>query len=501
MTNALLKSRLINLKDSGFFENLEIERGIEKEFFRVDKNGFISKKSHPESLGSALTNKLITTDFAEAQVELVTPVFKEINALYDYLLSLHIFVAQNIDKDEMLWPFSMPPQIKDESDINLGFYHQSNIGLLKHVYRKGLKVRYGPTMQCVSGMHYNFSIKKDSLSILTKSSIQNDIDEAYLGLIRNFKRLFWFVLLEFGQTNVVDSSFINNREHKLEKLNLSDMYLENATSLRMSDIGYQSKAQKGLNIKYNSLSGFLQKIRDAITIPYKEFDDLKLLDSDNEYQQISNGIIQIENEYYDSIRPKRSSADNTRPYDLLKRYGIEYLEVRGIDLFPNDITGISVHHMRFLDIVLIHCLINESPKITDDEKEKIDSNDIKVIYEGRNKKSNIYFNNQIINIEEARNNIVDELKLIASFLNNSESFEESIEHVINSIKGKLPSSSFHSDGINKAKENIEILRSNDSSNLVGIKKEAELSLDELRKIPKNSSEEMNEFVKNYNLEL
>ena len=501
MTNALLKSRLVNLKDSGFFENLEIERGIEKEFFRVDENGFVSKKSHPESLGSALTNKLITTDFAEAQVELVTPVFKEIDELYDYLLSLHIFVAQNIDENEMLWPFSMPPQIKDESDINLGFYHQSNIGLLKHVYRKGLKVRYGPTMQCVSGMHYNFSIKKDSLSILTKSSIQKDIDEAYLGLIRNFKRLFWFVLLEFGQTNVVDSSFINNREHKLEKLNSSDMYLENATSLRMSDIGYQSKAQKGLNIKYNSLSGFLQKIRDAITIPYKEFDDLGLLDSDNEYQQISNGIIQIENEYYDSIRPKRSSADNTRPYDLLKRYGIEYLEVRGIDLFPNDITGISVHHMRFLDIVLIHCLINESPKITDDEKEKIDSNDIKVIYEGRNKKSNIYFNNQIINIEEARNNIVDELKLIASFLNNSESFEESIEHVINSIKGKLPSSSFHSDGINKAKENIEILRSNDSSNLVGIKKEAELSLDELRKIPKNSSEEMNEFVKNYNLEL
>ena len=81
MTNALLKSRLVNLKDSGFFENLEIERGIEKEFFRVDENGFISKKSHPESLGSALTNKLITTDFAEAQVELVTPVFKEIDEL------------------------------------------------------------------------------------------------------------------------------------------------------------------------------------------------------------------------------------------------------------------------------------------------------------------------------------------------------------------------------------------------------------------------------------
>ena len=73
MTNALLKSRLENLKDSGFFKNLIIKRGIEKEFFRVDKEGSISKKPHPEALGSALTNKFITTDFAEAQVELVTP--------------------------------------------------------------------------------------------------------------------------------------------------------------------------------------------------------------------------------------------------------------------------------------------------------------------------------------------------------------------------------------------------------------------------------------------
>ena len=233
-------------------------------------------------------------------------------------------------------------------------------------------------MQCVSGMHYNFSINPDSLAFLTNSNHQVDIDEAYLGLIRNFKRLFWFVLLEFGQTNVVDKSFVNNREHKLEKLNSNDMYLLDATSLRMSDIGYQSKAQKDLNIKYNSLSGFLKKIKDAITVPYKDFEALGLLDSNNEYHQISNGIIQIENEYYDAIRPKRSSLNGLRPYNLLKEYGIEYLEVRGVDLLPDDITGTSVHHMQFLDIILIYCLIDQSPKISDDEKEKIDLNDSKV---------------------------------------------------------------------------------------------------------------------------
>ena len=501
MANGALKNKLAKLKDSGFFKNLTIMRGIEKEFFRINKNGYISKNFHPESLGSALTNRYITTDFAEAQVELVTPTFENINDLNDFLYSLHSYVAKNIDSNELLWPYSMPPEIKHESDINIGVYHQSNVGLLKHVYRKGLKVRYGSTMQCVSGMHYNFSLKPTSLYLLTNSNSQKSFDEAYLGLIRNFKRIFWFVLLEFGQTNVVNKSFVKGRKHILNKLNENDMYLENATSLRMSDIGYQSKAQKNLNIKYNSLSEFLNKIKKAMTVPFPEFEKQGLKDSNNEYQQISNGIIQIENEYYDAIRPKRSSINGLRPYNLLKEYGIEYLEVRGIDLLPDDITGTSVHHMQFLDIILIYCLIDQSPKISDDEKEKIDLNDSKVIYKGRDKDTNIDKNNRVVNINEARNEIIDDLKLVASFFENSESFIESIEYVIGSVKGKIPNNSFHSDGVKKAKENIKILRSNGSLNLDGIKKEAELSLNKLKEIPENTNEEMNEFVKNYNLKL
>ena len=170
MANGALKNKLAKLKDSGFFKNLTIMRGIEKEFFRINKNGYISKNFHPESLGSALTNRYITTDFAEAQVELVTPTFENINDLNDFLYSLHSYVAKNIDSNELLWPYSMPPEIKHESDINIGVYHQSNVGLLKHVYRRGLKVRYGSTMQCVSGMHYNFSLKPTSLYLLTNSN-------------------------------------------------------------------------------------------------------------------------------------------------------------------------------------------------------------------------------------------------------------------------------------------------------------------------------------------
>lgn len=501
MTNESLQDRLKKLKETSFFDNLIIKRGIEKEFFRVDSDGFISKRPHPISLGSALKNKYITTDFAEAQVELVTPTFEDIDELYDFLFSLHVYVAKNIDDDEMLWPFSMPPKIEDESEINLGYYHQSGIGLLKHVYRRGLKARYGSTMQCVSGMHYNFSLKQSSFAGLVESPNQKKISEAYLGLIRNFKRIYWFVLCEFGQTNVVDKSFVKNRRHNLKELNESDMFLEHATSLRMSEIGYQSKAQKSLDIKYNSLEGFLRKIKKAIEVPYKEFSDKGLKDSDEEYQQISDGIIQIENEYYDSIRPKRSSSENMRPYDLLKNFGIEYLEIRGVDIAPSDITGMSKHHIRFLDLILIYCLILPSPKITSNEKKEIDSNEYIAIYSGRDKEAKILVNGDQIKINEARDEMLGNLRSIAKCMNDSQLFDDSIDHMLSLKKGELSQSSFHAYGVEKAKTNLELLKSAGEKNIDSIKKEAELSLEELDKMPTNSKQEMDEFVKNYNLGL
>ena len=501
MANEKLKSTLNKLKDNGFFNSLVIRRGIEKEFFRVDSDGYISKSSHPKSLGSALTNKFITTDFAEAQLELVTPVFEDIDNLYDFLYSLHVFVAQNIEDDEMLWPFSMPPKIENESDINLGYYHQSNIGLLKHVYRRGLKVRYGPTMQCVSGMHYNFSIRPESLSIFTQSNEQKNIDEAYLGLVRNFKRIFWFILSQFGQTNIVDTSFIKGRKHNLEELNHEDMYLKDATSLRMSEIGYQSKAQRDLDIKYNSLESFLKKIKDAITIPYPEFEARGLKDANENYQQISTGIIQIENEYYDSIRPKRSASNNMRPYELLKNFGIEYLEIRGIDLSPHDITGISKHHMRFLDLVLIYCLIKDSPKISSEEKDLIDKNDQATIYGGRNENTEVFIDEKQTNINAAKEKIFKELKEVASFFNENEEFLDSINYVKNSLKGEVTDKTHHQKGLEQAKINLETLKSDISTNINSIKKEAELSLNKLNDIPVNSKEEMDEYVGNYNLNI
>lgn len=501
MIDEFLESALKKLKDKRFFDDLIINRGIEKEFFRVSHDGKISKKSHPESLGSALTNKFITTDFAEAQIELVTPVFQNIDELYNFLLSLHVYVSKNINKKEIIWPFSMPPAIENEADINLGYYHKSNIGLLKHVYRKGLRVRYGSIMQCVSGMHYNFSLDTSSLEKLTNDKSRSSLDEAYLGLIRNFKRMFWFVLSEFGQTNIVDKSFVKNRSHRLDKLNDNDMYLKYATSLRMSDIGYVSDAQRNLNIKYNSLDGFLRKIKDAITVPYSEFQQKKLKDADGEYHQISDGIIQIENEYYDSIRPKRSSFDSSRPYDLLKKNGIEYLEIRGIDIDPHELTGISKHHIALLDLILIYCLIIPSPKISKEEKLEIDKNDEATIYEGRNEGTRIFYNSEYRYLVEEKENIYESLEKLASFFKDSNDLIQSIDYVKNYKKGEIGNDSFQNVGIMRALSFDKKYKSFYNLNTDGIEKEAELSLDLLGKIPINSEQEMNEYIKNYNMRL
>ena len=360
-------SKVAELKDKGFFENIEISRGIEKESLRVKSNAQLSQSNHPKGLGSPLTNKFITTDFSEALIELVTPTFNSVDEVYEFLLDLHIFTANAMESDEVLWSNSMPCFIGDESEIRVAEYGSSNIGKLKNIYRKGLRVRYGSIMQCVAGIHYNFSIDDDSLRLFNTDLNKETKSDIYLGLIRNFKRNFWFLLYFFGASPIFDKSFVSGRNHSIKNTNKSDLYDEYATSLRMSEVGYQSYHQKALDIKYNSLDSFIESLKKGIFEEYEVFKSLGLYDENNERQQISSGILQIENELYDSIRPKRKGASETRPIELLSTQGIEYVEVRGIDLSPNTLTGISKSEMRLLDVFLIHCLISESESVSQSE--------------------------------------------------------------------------------------------------------------------------------------
>ena len=222
------------------------------------------------------------------------------------------------------------------------------------------------------------------------------------------------------------------------------------------------------------------------------------LDADGDYHQISDGIIQIENEYYDSIRPKRASENELRPYDQLKKHGIEYLEIRGVDIDPNEPLGISKHHVRFLDLFLLYCLVSPSSKISNEEKLEIDKNDIAAVYRGRDKETEISIKGSNVNLHEERIKVFDDLKILAQCMKNSEELIQAINYVSNYEKGSIPSLSYQEHGIIKANEMMAKLRNGKNINFDTIKNEAELSLHKLENMPINTDNEMNEYVKNYN---
>lgn len=55
----------------------------------------------------------------------------------------------------------MPSRLSGNDSVPIADYGSSNVGTMKHVYRKGLDVRYGRIMQAIAGVHYNVSLPED----------------------------------------------------------------------------------------------------------------------------------------------------------------------------------------------------------------------------------------------------------------------------------------------------------------------------------------------------
>jgi len=348
---------------------LGIRRGVEKESLRVTAQGTLAQTPHPLALGSALTHPHITTDFCESQVELVTGVHPTAQSCLQELQEVHQFTEQAIG-DEMLWVSSMPCCLPEDGAIPLGQYGSSNVGLAKNVYRTGLGHRYGRRMQTISGIHYNWSLPEVS-------------SEAYFSLIRNFRRHAFLLLYLFGASPAVNSSFVAGRQHPLQTLSEDTLYLPYATSLRMGRLGYQSDAQASLAVSYNGLQGYGDSLQDALTRPYPAYEAIGVRGEDGRYRQLSTTLLQIENEFYGTIRPKRVIFAGERPLHALRERGVEYVEVRLMDLDPFEPLGISTQTMRFLDVFLAHCLLSESPPDTPEEIAAMARNQHAVAERGR----------------------------------------------------------------------------------------------------------------------
>ena len=346
-----------------------IRRGIEKESLRATPEGGLALTPHPPALGSALTHPHITTDYSEAQLVLITGVRPTPETCLEELMHIHQFTYRALG-DEMLWVSSMPCNLPADENIPIGRYGSSNVGRAKSVYRMGLANRYGRRMQTISGIHYNWSLPEVT-------------SEQYFALIRNFRRHAFLLLYLFGASPAVCSSFVAGREHQLETLANGTMYMPHGTSLRMGRLGYQSEAQASLAVSYNGLDGYSASLHEALTRPYPAYEAIGILNPGGEYNQLATGLLQIENEFYGTIRPKRVIRPGERPLHALRERGVEYVEVRLLDLNPFVPIGITAQTIRFLDVFLLHCMLSDSPHDTPQEIAALGRNQHKTAAFGR----------------------------------------------------------------------------------------------------------------------
>ena len=330
-----------------------IRRGIEKEGLRVQPSGDLALTPHPAALGSALTHPQITTDYSESQIELVTGAHLGVQQCLDELTEIHQFALRALHDqgDEALWVSSMPCRLPTDETIPLARYGSSNVGRAKSVYRMGLGHRYGRRMQTICGIHYNWSLPGVT-------------SEQYFSLIRNFRRHAFVLLYLFGASPALCPCFAQGRPHALQRLSDQALYLPHATSLRMGRLGYQSDAQATLAVSYNGLQGYADSLHEALTQPYPAYEAVGIRNPGGDYNQLGTSLLQIENEFYGTIRPKRVIQPGERPLHALRERGVEYVEVRLMDLDPFVPVGITAETMRLLDVFLLHCLLSDSPPDT-----------------------------------------------------------------------------------------------------------------------------------------
>ncbi|WLD58409.1 glutamate--cysteine ligase [Salinispirillum sp. LH 10-3-1] len=364
----------------------KFRHGLEKEGLRVDATGRISQKGHPAELGSALTHPLITTDYSEALLEFITPAVDSPEASMNCLRELHQFALQ-VNPDENIWPASMPSVLDGELSVPIAEYGSSHIGQLKHIYRHGLWHRYGRIMQTIAGVHFNYSVPDEFWPAWQAfkgdtDSLVNFQSRRYFGLIRHFRRHSWLLLYLFGASPALDRTFLRENTARLRAQGTYTLMSPTATTLRMSDMGYTNSAQQSLKVCFNSLPTYIKTLRQALHTPYPPYEAMGIK-QDGRYQQLNANILQIENEYYSDIRPKRTTRSGEKPLQALEERGVEYIEVRCLDLNPYLPLGVDSDQLHFMNWFLFWCLTEEAPEISDIECERVEFNKKLTVLYGR----------------------------------------------------------------------------------------------------------------------
>jgi len=397
--------------------------GIEKEGLRVSRKGGLSQAPHPKSLGCALTHPSITTDFSESLIELVTPAKSSATDVLDFLKDTQHYLYLHLPKDQSFWPASMPCVIRGETYIPIAQYGSSNRGKMKSIYRQGLANRYGSVMQTIAGIHFNYSFSSSFFEqykgvVGSTQSLIEFTNESYMNLTRNVVRYGWVIPYLFGASPAVCKSFLKGyHQHSLVEFNESTLFEPYATSLRMGDIGYQNlrEDEAGVKANYNSLSHYVHSLKSGMSANCSEYEQIGIKKA-GKYQQLNSNILQIENEYYASVRPKPHLCPGKKPLDSLSDKGIAYVELRSLDVNPSLLLGIDQEQLYFLEVFLLFCLLQDSPAISTKEQFDIDNNDQLVAHEGRKPKLILKKQSKPVLLKDWGNELIEQMLVCSELL-------------------------------------------------------------------------------------
>ncbi len=518
MTHNMLDQSLSRISQRGLEQYLaKLQRGLEKESLRVNVDGKLAQTPHPEALGSAMTHPSITTDYSEALLEFVTPVYTSIDDLLGKLNDIHQYTYQCIG-DEKLWVNSMPCVVEGEEKIPIARYGASNVAKMKEAYRRGLGHRYGRLMQTIAGIHFNFSLPDGFWNEYLDA--ENDRDRGtqksanYFALTRNFLRHSWLPCYLFGASPAVCKSFLKGRQHNLVNHDIHSFYSPYATSLRLSGLGYSSNAQLEINVGYNSLNEYANTLLKAIQTPHPAYEEIEPI-VNGKYQQLNPNLLQIENEFYAVIRPKVVAHSGESPARALLARGVEYVEVRSLDLNPFDPVGIDAESIRFFDMFLIYCLLSGNNNITEMERDEAAENRHRIVMNGRKSGLKLSFNQKEIPFTTAANGLLDQLTEVAALLDQACGGND-YGHCLASQRAKIKEpaltasarilaemeddfDSFYAFAMNKAEQHEEYFKQSkmDSTKLHQYQQEAMLSLKQQQEHESSDDMTFDEFLTDY----
>lgn len=384
--------------------------GLEKENVRVTESGNLALTPHPKAFGDREKNAYIKTDFSESQLEMVTPVCNTLEEVYSFICNLNKVVSLEIMKNgEFLWPQSNPPILPREEEIPIAKLSNRE----DELYRENLSYKYGKKKQVISGIHYNFSFKEEFIKLLYKElKVEKDFrefkDDIYLRMARNFQKYHWLLIYLTGASPVFHESYIDEIKKDGEILGEDSYYIKDDTSLRNSSYGYKNK--KDYYVSYNSIGEYAS--------------DIKNLVKDKEIQSIK--------EYYNPIRLKSLGSEDM--LESLLHKGIDYLEVRLLDLDPLSIQGVSKETLYLVHLFMIYTLLKENKEITYKDQEEFFKNHDMVALKGRNEEAVIYENGVPVLLKDKGREILSEMDEIVEILfSNNEEFKNVIKRALEKI--------------------------------------------------------------------